>query len=200
MSGRGKRRRATRASNRTSALAVAGVTLLRPRSNRDLPLRVLATNEACLRSRTGGKWTGTARPIPSTVAFNWGSGPVRPTTTGDSPAAESHGAAFHPGGRRRLAGGCPPPERAGGGRNLVGVPAAGRPIELRGINMFRVRGGRVVEQWAERHAGPASAGRRYPGIAALVRKDRRMAGVQPCEAVRLLSLVRTTWVQCRPHL
>jgi hypothetical protein len=81
----------------------------------------------------------------------------------------------------------------------VGVPAAGRPIELRGINMFRVRGGRVVEQLAERHAGPASACRRYPGIAALVRKDRRMAGIQPGEAVGLSSLLRTALVQCRPH-
>ena len=33
--------------------------------------------------------------------------------------------------------------------NLAGVPATGRPIELRGINMFRVRDGRVVAQWAE---------------------------------------------------
>jgi len=33
--------------------------------------------------------------------------------------------------------------------NLAGVPATGRPIELRGINMFRVRDGRVVEQWAQ---------------------------------------------------
>jgi predicted ester cyclase len=33
--------------------------------------------------------------------------------------------------------------------DLAGVPATGRSIELRGINMFRVKGGRVVEQWAE---------------------------------------------------
>jgi steroid delta-isomerase-like uncharacterized protein len=33
--------------------------------------------------------------------------------------------------------------------NLAGVPATGRSIELRGINMFRVRDGRVVEQWAQ---------------------------------------------------
>jgi predicted ester cyclase len=32
---------------------------------------------------------------------------------------------------------------------LAGVPATGRPIEIRIINMFRVKGGRVVEQWAE---------------------------------------------------
>jgi steroid delta-isomerase-like uncharacterized protein len=33
--------------------------------------------------------------------------------------------------------------------NLAGVPATGRSVELRGINMFRVQDGRVVEQWAE---------------------------------------------------
>jgi steroid delta-isomerase-like uncharacterized protein len=33
--------------------------------------------------------------------------------------------------------------------NLAGVPATGRSVELRGINMFRVRDGRVVEQWAQ---------------------------------------------------
>ena len=33
--------------------------------------------------------------------------------------------------------------------DLAGVPATGRSIELRGINMFRVTGGRVVAQWAE---------------------------------------------------
>ena len=33
--------------------------------------------------------------------------------------------------------------------DLAGVPATGRSIELRGINMFRVKGGRVVAQWAE---------------------------------------------------
>ena len=32
---------------------------------------------------------------------------------------------------------------------LLGVPATGRPIEMRLINLFRVQGGRVVEQWAE---------------------------------------------------
>jgi steroid delta-isomerase-like uncharacterized protein len=32
---------------------------------------------------------------------------------------------------------------------LAGVPATGRSVELRGINMFRVKEGRVVEQWAE---------------------------------------------------
>jgi steroid delta-isomerase-like uncharacterized protein len=32
---------------------------------------------------------------------------------------------------------------------LAGVPATGRSIELRGINMFRVKDGRAVEQWAE---------------------------------------------------
>jgi len=33
--------------------------------------------------------------------------------------------------------------------NMAGVPATGRSIELRGINMFRVNDGRIVEQWAE---------------------------------------------------
>ena len=33
--------------------------------------------------------------------------------------------------------------------SLAGVPATGRSIELRGINMFRVKNGRVVEQWAQ---------------------------------------------------
>ena len=32
---------------------------------------------------------------------------------------------------------------------FAGVPATGRPIELRGINMFKVKDGRVVEQRAE---------------------------------------------------
>jgi len=32
---------------------------------------------------------------------------------------------------------------------IAGIPATGRSIELRGINMFRVNDGRVVEQWAE---------------------------------------------------
>lgn len=32
---------------------------------------------------------------------------------------------------------------------LASVPATGRSVELRGINMFRVTGGRVVEQWAQ---------------------------------------------------
>jgi len=33
--------------------------------------------------------------------------------------------------------------------DLAGIPATGRSVELRGINMFRVKDGRVVEQWAE---------------------------------------------------
>ena len=33
--------------------------------------------------------------------------------------------------------------------DLVSVPATRRSIELPDINMFRVKGGRVVEQWAE---------------------------------------------------
>ena len=33
--------------------------------------------------------------------------------------------------------------------DFAGVPATGRPIELTGINMFRVKDGRVVEQRAE---------------------------------------------------
>jgi predicted ester cyclase len=33
--------------------------------------------------------------------------------------------------------------------NLAGVRATGRSVELRGINMFRVKDGRVVEQWAQ---------------------------------------------------
>ena len=32
---------------------------------------------------------------------------------------------------------------------IAGIPATGRSIELRGINMFRVKDDRVVEQWAE---------------------------------------------------
>ena len=32
---------------------------------------------------------------------------------------------------------------------LLGVPATGRPIELRIINSFKVKDGRVTEQWAE---------------------------------------------------
>jgi steroid delta-isomerase-like uncharacterized protein len=32
---------------------------------------------------------------------------------------------------------------------LAGIPATGRSVEMRIINMFRVRDGRVVEQWAE---------------------------------------------------
>ena len=35
------------------------------------------------------------------------------------------------------------------GGEFAGVPATGRPIELSGINMFKVKDGRVVEQWAE---------------------------------------------------
>jgi len=34
-------------------------------------------------------------------------------------------------------------------RAMAGVPPTGRSVELRGINMFRVQDGRVVEQWAE---------------------------------------------------
>jgi predicted ester cyclase len=32
---------------------------------------------------------------------------------------------------------------------LAGVAPTGRAVELRGINIFRVKDGRVVEQWAE---------------------------------------------------
>ena len=32
---------------------------------------------------------------------------------------------------------------------LAGVPATSQSIELRGINMFRIKNGRVVEQWAQ---------------------------------------------------
>lgn len=32
---------------------------------------------------------------------------------------------------------------------LLGIPATYRPIELRIINLFKVKDGRVVEQWAE---------------------------------------------------
>jgi predicted ester cyclase len=32
---------------------------------------------------------------------------------------------------------------------LLGVPATGRPIEMRIVNQFRVKEGYVVEQWAE---------------------------------------------------
>jgi steroid delta-isomerase-like uncharacterized protein len=32
---------------------------------------------------------------------------------------------------------------------LAGVPATGRAVELHGINMFRVRDGQVVAQWAQ---------------------------------------------------
>jgi predicted ester cyclase len=32
---------------------------------------------------------------------------------------------------------------------FAGIPATGRPIELDGINIFKVQDGRVVEQWAE---------------------------------------------------
>lgn len=30
-----------------------------------------------------------------------------------------------------------------------GVPATGRTVEIRGINLFKVRDGRIVEQWAQ---------------------------------------------------
>ena len=32
---------------------------------------------------------------------------------------------------------------------LAGVPATGRSVEMRGINMFRLKDGRAVEQWAQ---------------------------------------------------
>ena len=32
---------------------------------------------------------------------------------------------------------------------LLGAPATGRPIEMRIINLFKVKDGRIVEQWAE---------------------------------------------------
>jgi len=35
------------------------------------------------------------------------------------------------------------------GGELAGIPPTGRPLELRGINMFKVKDGRVVEQWAQ---------------------------------------------------
>jgi predicted ester cyclase len=35
------------------------------------------------------------------------------------------------------------------GGEFAGIPATGRPIEMDGINMFKVENGRVVEQWAE---------------------------------------------------
>jgi predicted ester cyclase len=35
------------------------------------------------------------------------------------------------------------------GGEFAGVPATGRPFVLEGINIFRVKDGRVVEQWAE---------------------------------------------------
>ena len=34
-------------------------------------------------------------------------------------------------------------------RELAGVPATGRSVEIRGINVFRIEAGRVVEQWTE---------------------------------------------------
>jgi steroid delta-isomerase-like uncharacterized protein len=34
-------------------------------------------------------------------------------------------------------------------RDMAGVPGTGRSVELKGINMFRVSDGRVIEQWAE---------------------------------------------------
>ncbi|HET6848758.1 MAG TPA: ester cyclase [Gaiellales bacterium] len=30
---------------------------------------------------------------------------------------------------------------------LMGVPGAGQPLEMKGINIFRVEGGRIVERW-----------------------------------------------------
>jgi predicted ester cyclase len=33
--------------------------------------------------------------------------------------------------------------------DLAGVAPTGRSVELRGINMFRVKDGRVIEQWAQ---------------------------------------------------
>lgn len=30
---------------------------------------------------------------------------------------------------------------------LMGAPATGEPVELRGINIFRIQGGRIVERW-----------------------------------------------------
>ena len=35
------------------------------------------------------------------------------------------------------------------GGELAGIAPTGRPLELRGINMFKVHDGRVVAQWAE---------------------------------------------------
>jgi predicted ester cyclase len=32
---------------------------------------------------------------------------------------------------------------------MAGVPATGRSVELKGLNMFCISDGRVVEQWAE---------------------------------------------------
>lgn len=32
---------------------------------------------------------------------------------------------------------------------IKGVPATGRTVEIRGLNSFRVKDGRVVEQWAQ---------------------------------------------------
>ena len=32
---------------------------------------------------------------------------------------------------------------------FAGIPPTGRPLELRGINMFKVKDGRIVAQWAE---------------------------------------------------
>jgi predicted ester cyclase len=40
-------------------------------------------------------------------------------------------------------------DRATFERFVAGVPATGRSVELRGINMFRVKDGRVVEQRAQ---------------------------------------------------
>jgi len=35
------------------------------------------------------------------------------------------------------------------GGELAGIAPTGRPLELQGINMFKVKDGRVVAQWAE---------------------------------------------------
>jgi hypothetical protein len=48
---------------------------------------------------------------------------------------------------------------------MAGVPPTRRSVELCGINMFRVQGGRVVEQWAGAgHARAAPADRRHSDV------------------------------------